>query len=553
MPSIVRRARGLVARYRIDRRLPPTVNSLYHRAARARLDHSFDSAMAALRPVLGDGASAQPAARLGQRRVATGGVLSTSIDELALDTAQTVVEILADRGLEPFVVDRDDGRVVVGVLLADRRRALHALSASGGPGWFLSWTDRSTVGLAALGDAHRSRHARRARSWTVFRSYQVGERATGEEAGVVITFWTPGSSGLLEQVGTRAHQRFDARSAHTTESVGGRSFPGRSAFPVGMNLERFDGDIDVVYTWVDGADPDWAAAFRSTAAACGRSIDEAALDPARFRSRGELMYSLRSLWMNCGWVRHVWIVTAGQRPDWLADHPWITVVDHRDILPADGVPTFNSHAIEASIHRIDGLAEHALYFNDDMFVTRPLRPETFFHPNGLPYLFQSGARVPAVEDERTEAVDTAAIRGRELLSRRFGRVMESKPLHSPYPLLRSVMAEVEAEFPDIVAATQRSRFRSPSDLSTAASFSQHYAFATRRAVLGDIATEYVHVESGRLRRHLDAVRLGNDVDTCCINETRHDDRQRARQEADIRAFFEAMFPIPAPWEVQGDR
>ena len=36
-----------------------------------------------------------------------------------------------------------------------------------------------------------------------------------------------------------------------------------------------------------------------------------------------------------------------------------------------------------SIHRIDGLAEHFIYFNDDMFLIRPVRPETFFR-NGLP-------------------------------------------------------------------------------------------------------------------------------------------------------------------------
>lgn len=509
--------------------------------------------MAALRPVLGGDASTDEVARLGSRRVATAGPLSTSIDELELDTADTVVGVLTGHGLEPFVVDRDHGRVVVGLMLSDRRRALRALSATQEPGWFLRWADRSSTGLVPLSEAVGSRHARRARSWTVFHSHQVGERATGDEAGVIFTFWTPGTSGQLELVGMRGHERFDARSAHTTESVDGREFAGRSAFPVTTSLERFDRDVDVVYTWVDGSDPDWLAAFRATAEACGRSVDDEALDPARYRSRDELRYSLRSLWMNCGWVRHVWIVTAGQRPEWLVDHPWITIVDHRDVLPPDGLPTFNSHAIEASLHHIDGLAEHVVYFNDDMLAARPLRPETFFHPNGLPKMFQSGARVPAVEDEHTQAVDTAAIRGRELLAERFGRVVESKPLHSPYPLLRSVMAEVEQEFPDIVGATRRSRFRSPSDLSTAASFSQHYAFATGRAILGEIDTEYVHVESGRLRWHLDAVRLGGDVDTCCINETRDGHPGRNDAESDIREFFDTMFPIAAPWEATGDR
>jgi Stealth protein CR2, conserved region 2/Stealth protein CR3, conserved region 3/Stealth protein CR1, conserved region 1/Stealth protein CR4, conserved region 4 len=548
MSSALRRAQGLANRYRVDRRLPPQVRALYQSVAQARRDDVLQSRRAAVRSVLGGRGGPDVVARLGARRVATAGPLTSSLDELALDTAETVVGILLADSLQPFVVDRDDGRVVIGLPLTDRKRALRTLAVTAGPGWFLRWADRSSTGLVPLSDALGNRRTRRARSWTVFRSYQIGERASGDEAGVILTFWTPGTSGEVELVGTRGHERFDARSVETTECIGGRAFPGRSVFPVGASLERFDGEVDVVYTWVDGADPDWVAAFRTTADACGRSLSDEALDPARYRSRDELRYSLRSLWMNCGWVRHIWIVTAGQRPTWLVDHPRISIVDHRDILPADALPTFNSHAIEASLHHIDGLAEHVVYFNDDMMITRPLRPEAFFRSNGLPKVFQSGARVPAVEDDRTQAVDTAAIRGRELLRERFGRVAESKPLHSPYPLLRSVMAEVEDEFPDVVGATRHSRFRSPSDLSTAASFTQHYALATQRATLGEIATEYVHVESGRLRWHLDHVRFGGDIDTLCLNETRDGSVDSEQRETEIHRFFESMYPVAAPWE-----
>ena len=225
----------------------------------------------------------------------------------------------------------------------------------------------------------------------------------------------------------------------------------------------------------------------------------------------------------------------------------MTLVDHSDILPPEGRPTFNSHAIEASLHRIPGLSEHFIYFNDDMFLGRPTRPERFFTANGLARVFQSGARVSGYEDGETLAVDTAARRGRELLVERFGRTTTHKPLHSPYPLRRSALLAMDEDFPEQVAATRRSRFRSPADLSVAASLGQHYALASGCAVLGDIDTEYVHVESGRLRWHLDRIRLGRRFDTFCINETRagRDDPER---EATLREFFEELHPVPAPWE-----
>ena len=92
-------------------------------------------------------------------------------------------------------------------------------------------------------------------------------------------------------------------------------------------------------------------------------------------------------------MRRIFLVTAGQRPSWLADDERITLVDHRDILPADALPTFNSQAIETSLHRIPGLAEHFVYVNDDVFLGRPTRPELFFSPGGAAAAFVGDASI----------------------------------------------------------------------------------------------------------------------------------------------------------------
>lgn len=110
------------------------------------------------------------------------------------------------------------------------------------------------------------------------------------------------------------------------------------------------------------------------------------------------------------------------------------------------------------------------------------------------------------------------------------------------------MDEMETEFASIVGPTRHSRFRSPTDLSTAASFAQHYSLATQRGVLGDLRTEYVHVESGRLDRHLERIRLADDLDTFCINETGDVAGDHVDREHRIGEFFESMFPVAAPWE-----
>ncbi|MGA9275683.1 Stealth CR1 domain-containing protein [Ilumatobacter sp.] len=476
------------------------------------------------------------------------GPLSQSFFDLGHTTSAVVSNTLTAGGIDHFVVSRRGDGLEFGVALADRSAASAALDRIDAAGWYLMWADGGRSGFEPLDRRNTRRHVMRAREWNVFQAFAWGDQAVGVNQGAVISFWDRGSSGLLEKIGDRDQERFDERCPVTTEVVDGRPYPGRTAFPVGANLEHVADPIDIVYTWVDGADPDWREAFRATAREVGRSIDETALDPARYHSRDELKYSLRSVWAHCGWARTIWIVTAGQRPDWLGDDPRVRLVDHFEILPASALPTFNSHAIEAALHRIDGLAEQFIYLNDDMLIARSTRPEAFFTPNGLPLVFQSDARPPGVEDGDTLAVDTGALRGRELLAATFGRVATAKPYHSPYPLSRAAMVEMEQRFADIVAATQHSRFRASSDLSTAASFAQHYALATRRAVLGDIATEYVHVESGRLDWHLDRIRLDDRLLTYCINETHRDGGDHDDRERRITEFFEQMLPVGAPWE-----
>src|SRR5699024_8230192 len=131
--------------------------------------------------------------------------------------------------------------------------------------------------------------------------------------------------------------------------------------------------IDVVYTWVDGADPAWLARKAEVSGEVPpEGLHAEATDPARFRSRDELMYSLRSLDDFAPWVRHVYLVTDDHVPHWLnTDDPRISIVDHREIFPDDGrLPVFNSNAIISRLHHIDGLSEHFLYMNDDVMLAR---------------------------------------------------------------------------------------------------------------------------------------------------------------------------------------
>jgi hypothetical protein len=144
-------------------------------------------------------------------------------------------------------------------------------------------------------------------------------------------------------------------------------------------------EIDLVYLWVDGSDPVWRAkrnAFMGTPEGTATVSCK-----ARYTDNDELKYSLRSVEKYAPWVRKVFIVTDSQTPGWLdTENPKIKIVDHKDIMPQERLPCFNSRVIEYHLHKIPGLAERFLYANDDMFINKPVSPGTFFAKDGFPVI-----------------------------------------------------------------------------------------------------------------------------------------------------------------------
>lgn len=137
--------------------------------------------------------------------------------------------------------------------------------------------------------------------------------------------------------------------------------------------------IDFVVTWVDGNDSLWQQErnlYRENL-----TSDTSA---ARYRDMDHLKYWFRSVEKYAPWVNKIHFVTWGHLPKWLnTKHPKLHIVNHKDYIPEKYLPTFSSHPIELNLHRIPGLCEHFVYFNDDMFLNAEVSPDFFFR-NGLP-------------------------------------------------------------------------------------------------------------------------------------------------------------------------
>jgi glycosyltransferase involved in cell wall biosynthesis len=469
-------------------------------------------------------------------------------------------------GAEWLVIPPHERESATVVLPADARHAfLEALARSDLPTW-VSLKDPANAGWHERRGhvADLARDLQRGRTpVVVLEPWPLGPdgrpRAVGQRASVEIEFWETNVDGQLVAPRPNAYtQRIPLGSETVTAQVHGvevRTLP----VMTDPTVNECTFPVDVVYTWVDGNDPEWNRAREARLAGlAGTHAAETAQTressgQARFVSRNELRYSLRSVNLYAPWVRRIHVVTAGQVPDWLdTGHPMINLVDHAQILPADALPTFNSHAIETSLHLIPGLAEHFIYFNDDFFLGRPVRPEALFSPAGLPATFMAPTSIGLTDLPDSPPYLKAAWNNRRLLRSAFNQVITHNLAHVPYAHRRSTLEHLTERFPDAMAATARAPFRSDTDVSTLSSLAQHYGLMTGTSYVGEASRAYVNVSNSDLDWQLKKT-LQRDQDFICLADHHDHALDPERLDRTLQAFMEAYFPTPAPWERPADQ
>lgn len=145
-------------------------------------------------------------------------------------------------------------------------------------------------------------------------------------------------------------------------------------------------DIDVVITWVDGKDKKHKKKLKKHLKSKRKEVPGA--NKTRFRSVNEIRYCVLSILKFAPFVRNIYIVTDNQKPNlnkyinklYPNKINSIKVVDHKEIFEGyeEYLPTFNARAIETVVWRIKGLSDNFVYFNDDFFIVKEIKPEDWF-------------------------------------------------------------------------------------------------------------------------------------------------------------------------------
>jgi len=328
--------------------------------------------------------------------------------------------------------------------------------------------------------------------------------------------------------------------------------------------------VDVVYTWVDGSDSKWLEKKKRTLEEyADHHASEEVSGAGRFRNNDELKYSVRSVMKFAPWIRKVFIVTDDQVPAWLdTSNRRVEIVDHKDIFGnADDLPSFNSQAIEMRLHHITGLSERFLYFNDDFFLGRPTSVSDFFHESGMGKLF-TGKKLSRVWPRkllressmvRDNPHQRAVYNARRLIHERYGYIANRDLRHSVKVASRTVLSELESQFPQAFRNTIAHQFRDNTNVLVS-SLAAYYEMATsenrpyfinilrgdrRRYSIGLIRRKrdyvFIPLEVGsieKIRGRLAAIRKYGPL-MFCINDGPGASRERVEL---AMGFLEEYFP-----------
>jgi hypothetical protein len=217
--------------------------------------------------------------------------------------------------------------------------------------------------------------------------------------------------------------------------------------------------VDAVITWVNGNDPVWRQKReRSENGNLASTLSTSNVE-GRYRDNGELKFLLRSIEQFWPFQGNIFIVTDNQRPEFLNDNPRIKIIDHTQILDECYLPTFSSRVIESALHKIPGLSEHFVAFNDDVFLSRHVQFDDFFGEKGS-RVYLTNERLPEVNSVGNLAGGNDALNAKLWMIEHYGESkLDYLPEHTPKGIKKGWMQELETLHPDMFHEVRSEKFR----------------------------------------------------------------------------------------------
>ena len=247
-------------------------------------------------------------------------------------------------------------------------------------------------------------------------------------------------------------------------------------------------NIDAVILWVNGNDDKHKIKISNYV------DNKSEISLTKFRTRfdqvNEIKFTIDSILKFAPYIENIHIITDEQTPEFLEKidnndyYKKVSIVDHKVVFKdfEQFLPTFNCRPIETCMHRIPGLAEHFIYFNDDFFLIKHTKPSDFFR-NGLPVL--RGKWLKFDKDifyKKFKKIRVGHKKAQQKAAQLIGLEKYYNFKHTPHPLRKSTFKTYFNNNPNIFIENIKYKFRNENQF-TPQGLANHIEIKNKSCVL----------------------------------------------------------------------
>ena len=247
-------------------------------------------------------------------------------------------------------------------------------------------------------------------------------------------------------------------------------------------------NIDAVILWVNGNDDKHKIKISNYV------DNKSEISLTKFRTRfdqvNEIKFTIDSILKFAPYIENIHIITDEQTPEFLEKidnndyYKKVSIVDHKVVFKdfEQFLPTFNCRPIETCMHRVPGLAEHFIYFNDDFFLIKHTKPTDFFR-NGLPVL--RGKWLKFDKDifyKKFKKIRVGHKKAQQKAAQLIGLEKYYNFKHTPHPLRKSTFKTYFNNNPNIFIENIKYRFRNENQF-TPQGLANHIEIKNKSCVL----------------------------------------------------------------------
>lgn len=312
---------------------------------------------------------------------------------------------------------------------------------------------------------------------------------------------------------------------------------------------------DLVVSYVDSTKEKWQKEYtkymnEEIKEGKQKATNRQAFGIERTRDWETLKYYLRCVEKNCKWVRNVIVIMQDedQLPDWLdTNNDKLRVIYHRDYIPKELLPTFNSVEIGMYISRIKDLSDLYVISDDDFYFINEVSEDLFFR-NGK--TLQTDKRHPyCLYDERyttaSDGVFYQILNNNLMFEKKYmnGEKIKYAMTHMPTSRDKKVEQQILNENEELfMERFKNSRFRHGSQIS-AETFPNILKLKKLCEFDNNLTSNCMYVT---LKSDVDFDSY-KDYKIVCFNDTEQlDDFETTKKK--LHNFFEKLFPNKSSFE-----